>query len=365
LTGEQEMHEEIPVKIKTVKSWPIIIGRGIIGQIGDFIDLDACSSLVLVTDQVTERLYGEKVTGLLERTGKKVIRFPLATGEASKSFEQVARGYQFLMDNGVDRNALLCVLGGGVVGDVGGYLAATYLRGIDYVQIPTTLLAQVDSGIGGKVGINFGGKKNMVGNFYQPKAIISDIDFLESLPPEEMRNGLAEVIKYGLAMDQNLFGQMERKEKTAFTPAELIRIIERCSSLKARVVMADETERTGERAILNFGHTIGHAVEAVSGLEGHHGAAISIGMVAASIISVRLGMLEGQCLPRIEGMFTKFGLPTHTPEASPQLLAATRFDKKVSRGELKWVLLAEIGRGVVNCKVPEKIVTQALSEVCR
>ena len=360
------MHEEIPVKINTVKSWPIIIGRGIIGQISDFIDLDACSSLVLVTDQVTERLYGEKVTGLLERTGKRVSRFPLVTGEAAKSFEQVARGYQFLLDNGIDRIALICVLGGGVVGDTGGYLAATYLRGIDYVQIPTTLLAQVDSSIGGKVGINFGGKKNMVGSFYQPKAIISDIDFLESLPPEEMRNGLAEVIKYGLAMDQDLFDQLEGKENTAFTPAELIRIIERCSSLKAGVVMADETERTGERAILNFGHTIGHALEATSGLEGHHGAAISVGMVAASKISALMGMLERQCLPRIEGILTKFGLPTRAPETSPsRLLAATRFDKKVSRGELNWVLLAGIGLGMVNYKVPEEIVTQALSEVCR
>lgn len=360
------MHQKIPLIIKTVRSWPIIIGSGIIDRIGDFIDLDAYSSLVLVTDPVTESLYGEKVTGVLERSGKKVARLTLASGEAAKSFEQVTRGYQFLMDNGVDRGALLCALGGGVVGDVAGYLAATYLRGISYLQIPTTLLAQVDSGIGGKVGINFGGKKNIIGSFYQPKAVISDTDFLKSLPPEEMHNGLAEVIKYGLAMDQDLFTRLERKKKAAFQPTELRHIIERCSSLKAKVVMADETERTGERAILNFGHTVGHALEAVSRLEGHHGAAISVGMVAASIISVRLGMLAPPCLPRIERVLTKFGLPTRASGTSPsQLLAATRFDKKVNQGELKWVLLAEIGHGVVNCRVSEEMVSQVLAEVCR
>ena len=360
------MHREIPVKIKTVKSWPIVIGQGIINQTGDFINLDDYSSLVLVTDQTTERLYGEKVDAILGKNGRKTIRFPLANGESAKSPEEMARGYRFLLDNGIDRSTLIGVLGGGVAGDAGGYLAATYLRGIDYLQIPTTLLAQVDSSIGGKVGINFGGKKNMVGSFYQPKAIICDVDFLETLPAEEIKNGLAEIIKYGLAMDSDLFCQLEEKETTDFTPAELTDIIERCASLKTKVVMTDETERTGERAILNFGHTIGHALEAASGLTGRHGVAISVGMVAAAKISVRLGMLNGDCLARIERILTSFGLPTRTREVSAsQLLTAIKFDKKISRGELNWVLLAGTGAGVVNCKVSEEVVTQVLAEVCQ
>ncbi|MFH0942227.1 MAG: 3-dehydroquinate synthase [Chloroflexota bacterium] len=361
-----EKRLEIPCQITATRSWSVFIGRGLAGRIGDFIDLRPYSSLVLVTDQTTGRLYGDQVGTILEQSGKKVVKLSLTTGEAAKSFEHLAEGYRCLLENGIDRNALMVVLGGGVVGDVAGYLAASYLRGIDYLQLPTTLLAQVDSAIGGKVGINFGGKKNMVGSFYQPKAIISDIDFLKSLPPAEMRNGLAEVVKYGLAMDKDLFERLERKKDADFKPAELVSIIERCSALKARVVMADETERTGERAILNFGHTVGHALEAACGLEGQHGVAVSFGMVAASKISARLGMLAGDSLPGIGAVLNKFGLPTRTTRVSPpELLANIKFDKKVSGGEPRWVLLAEVGRGVVNCKVPEAVVSQVLSEVCR
>ncbi|MFA5316366.1 MAG: 3-dehydroquinate synthase [Dehalococcoidales bacterium] len=361
-----EKHFEIPFKITATRSWPIVIGRGLSNRLNNFIDLKAYSSLVLVTDQITERLYGEAVGAVLEQTGKKVFRLTLGTGESAKSFERLDEGYRFLLESGIDRNALMVVLGGGVVGDIAGYLAASYLRGIDYIQLPTTLLAQVDSAIGGKVGVNFGGKKNMVGSFYQPKAIISDIDFLKSLPPAEIRNGLAEVVKYGLSMDKDLFERLDRKKDAELKPSELVPIIERCSALKAGVVMADETERTGERAILNFGHTIAHALEAACGLEGQHGAAVSIGMVAASKISARLGMLAGDCPPRIEAALAKFGLPTRSPLVSPpELLANIKFDKKASMGEPRWVLLAELGRSVVNCKVPEAVVSQALSEVCR
>lgn len=364
--NQPEKRLEIPFKITATRAWSVYIGRGLSGRIGDFVDLKAYSNLVLVTDQTTGRLYGDQVGTVLEQSGKKVVRLSLVTGETAKSIEHLTEGYRYLLENGVDRNALVVILGGGVVGDVAGYLAASYLRGIDYIQLPTTLLAQVDSAIGGKVGINFGGKKNMAGSFYQPKAIISDIDFLKTLPSAEMRNGLAEVVKYGLAMDKDLFERLERKKDADFKPAELVPIIERCSALKARVVMADETERTGERAILNFGHTIGHALEAACGLEGQHGVAVSFGMVTASKISARLGMLAVDLLPRIEAVLNTFGLPARNSRVSPQeLLANIKFDKKASGGEPRWVLLAELGRGVVNCKVPEALVSQVLSEVCR
>ena len=361
------MHKKIPVEIKTIKSLPIIVGAGITSNLSDFVNFNEYSSLILVTDATTEKLYGQQVTEALKATGKRVLIFTLPAGERSKSLKQVERGYQFLLENGVDRKALLCVLGGGVVGDVGGYIASTYLRGIDYIQLPTTLLAQVDSSIGGKVGINFSGKKNMVGSFYQPRAIISDIAFLESLPPQEMRNGMAEVIKYGLAMDKGLFGIISHRERGEFAPPELIDIIERCSFLKARVVEADETERSGRRSILNFGHTVGHAVEATTRFRRQrHGEAVAIGMMAAAKISERLGMLSKESVHEVDKVLTQFGLPTRCPEVSPrELLEAMQFDKKATEGQIRWVLLEGIGRGVVNCTVDEDVVAKVLTEVCQ
>ncbi len=361
------MHKKIPVEIRTIKSLSIIVGAGITSNLSDFFNFTEYSSLILITDTTTEKLYGQQVTKALKATGKRVLIFTFPAGERSKSMKQVERGYQFLLDNGVDRNALLCVLGGGVVGDVGGYIASTYLRGIDCLQLPTTLLAQVDSSIGGKVGINFSGKKNMVGSFYQPRAIISDIAFLESLPPREMRNGMAEVIKYSLAMDKELFDIISNRKKGEFTPPELIDIIEQCSFLKAKVVEADETDRSGQRSILNFGHTVGHGIEATTRFQRqHHGEAVAIGMMAASKISEQLGMLSRESVDKIDKLLAQFGLPTRCPGISPhELLEAMQFDKKATQGQLKWVLLEGIGQGVVNCIVEEDVVKKVLAEVCQ
>jgi len=361
------MYKEIPVDIKTTKSLSIIVGDRIINNLGDYFSFSAYSSLILLTDKTTEKLYGQQVLEALKATGKRVLMLTFPAGERSKSLKQVERGYRFLIDNGVDRNALLCILGGGVVGDVGGYIASTYLRGIDYIQLPTTLLAQVDSSIGGKVGVNFTSKKNMVGSFYQPKAVISDIAFLGSLPTKEIRNGMAEVIKYSLAMDKELFDRVSKRERGDFTPAELIDIIERCSYLKAKIVEADETDRSGLRAILNFGHTIGHAVEATTAFKRQrHGEAVAIGMIAASKISERLGMLGKQSVHQIDKALKQFGLPTQCPETSPrELLEAMQFDKKATQGQLKWVLLKGIGHGVTNCTVGSDVVTEVLAEVCQ
>ena len=361
------MHRRIGVEIKATKSLSIIVGAGIASNLTDFFDFNQYSSLVLVTDTTTGKLFGHRVANALQATGKAVHTFALPAGERSKSLSQLERGYRFLLDGGANRNALLCVLGGGVVGDIGGYLAATYLRGIDYIQLPTTLLAQVDSSIGGKVGINFGGKKNMVGSFYQPKATISDVVFLESLPPREIRNGMAEVIKYGLAMDKGLFDKISRREGGRFTSSELIDIIERCSSLKARIVEADETDRTGERQILNFGHTVGHAVEATTRFRGQrHGEAVAIGIMAAARISAQLGMLSGENIDKVDEVLTQFGLPTRCPGISAsELLEAMQYDKKAVQGQLKWVLLKDIGYGIVNCTVEKNVVRKVLKEVCQ
>ena len=206
------------IKLETVKSCPIIVGDGIINQLERYFDFSGYSSIVLITDTNVKKLYGQSVLQALKATGKKVSLFTLPVGERAKSLSTVERGYRFLLENNIDRKGLICTLGGGVVGDVAGYIAATYLRGIDYIQLPTTLLAQVDSSIGGKVGVNFGGKKNMVGSFYQPRAIICDVALLKSLPPAEMRNGMAEVIKYALAMDEGLFRILDQKKERNLLP---------------------------------------------------------------------------------------------------------------------------------------------------
>ena len=367
MTSQKDTKAEYVIKLERARRCPVIVGDGIIGGLAGYFDLGSYSGIVLITDTAVEKLHGRGVLTALAAAGKKVSRLTLPVGEESKSLKTVERSYRFLLENNVDRRGLICALGGGVIGDVAGYIAATYLRGIDYIQMPTTLLAQVDSSIGGKVGINFSGKKNMVGSFYQPSAVIGDVALLKTLPPAEMRNGLAEVIKYGLAMDEELFRLLDRKKGGELNTAELDEIVRRCCRLKAAVVEADETERTGKRAILNFGHTIGHALEATTGLrELSHGEAVAIGMVAAARISQQVGILDLSSIAKIENLLAEFGLPTRCQGVNPDdIIKAARFDKKTTGGQIGWVLLKDIGQGVVNQPVADDIVRKVLGEMCR
>jgi 3-dehydroquinate synthase len=358
--------EEYIIKLETVRRCPVIVGDGIIDRLGDYFDISPYSGIVLITDNTVKKLYGQKVMKVLGAADKKVSLLTLPAGERVKSLKTIERGYRFLLENNIDRKGLICALGGGVVGDTAGFIAASYLRGIDYIQLPTTLLAQVDSSIGGKVGVNFSGKKNMVGGFYQPKAVISDVALLKTLPPAEMRNGLAEVVKYGLAMDEGLLGILDRKQRSEFTSQELEDIVILCCRLKAGIVEVDETESTGQRAILNFGHTIGHAIEAAASLRLSHGQAVAIGMAAAARISVESGILNQSNITKIEGLLLKFGLPVRCPGISADaLMEGIRFDKKTTRGRTGWVLLEGIGKGVVNQPVEEEMVRKVLREICR
>jgi 3-dehydroquinate synthase len=367
MTSRKENSAEYVIKLEKVKRCPIIIGDGIINQLEQYFDFSGYSSIALLTDTTVKKFYGQRVKKALETTGKKVSLLTLPLGERAKSLKTVERGYKFLLANNIDRKGLICALGGGVVGDVAGYIAASYLRGIDYIQLPSTLLAQVDSSIGGKVGVNFEGKKNMVGSFYQPRTIIGDVALLKTLPTAEMRIGLAEVIKYALAMDDELFHLLDQKKESEFTTAELQYIVKRCCRLKAGIIEADETERTGQRAILNFGHTVGHALEAATKLqELSHGEAVAVGMVAAARISEQVSMLDHSAIPRIENLLLKFGLPIYCQGVNPEdLIGATRFDKKTTKGLTGWVLLKGISKGVVNQPVAEDVVRKVLREICR
>jgi 3-dehydroquinate synthase len=287
-------------------------------------------------------------------------------GEKSKRISTVENCYDQLAAHRLERKSFVVALGGGVVGDLAGFVAATYLRGIDFVQVPTTLLAQVDSSVGGKTGVNLKAGKNLVGAFYQPRLVLCDLDTLKTLPEREFRAGQAEVIKYGIIYDAKLFAQLERDlPKILKRDAKTLSgIIARCCEIKAEVVSQDETE-SSLRAILNFGHTIGHAIENISGYGKFlHGEAISIGQVAASKLSQRILGLPEREVERIENLFTRAGLPTQIKLNSVQrkkLFTAMKLDKKVSGGEIKFVLAEKIGKVVWGQKVSSVLIEEVLA----
>jgi 3-dehydroquinate synthase len=286
-------------------------------------------------------------------------------GEKSKRIAVVEQCYDKLAAHRLERKSFIVALGGGVVGDLAGFVAATYLRGIPFVQVPTTLLAQVDSSVGGKTGVNLKAGKNLVGSFYQPRLVLCDLDTLKTLPKREYVSGLAEVIKYGVIYDAVLFAQLERNLPKLLhrDVAILTAVVARCCEIKADVVGHDETE-SGLRAILNFGHTVGHAIENSSGYGKFlHGEAISIGQVAAAKLSEKVLGLPSGDVARIENLFTNAGLPVRIKLNAGQrkkLFTAMRLDKKVSGGEVKFVLAGKIGRVKYGCEVPADLIGKIL-----
>jgi 3-dehydroquinate synthase len=270
----------------------------------------------------------------------------------------------------LERKSFVVALGGGVVGDLAGFVAATYLRGVAFVQVPTTLLSQVDSSVGGKVGVNLKAGKNLVGAFYQPKLVLCDLDALRTLPERDFRSGLAEVIKYGIIYDARLFARLER-DLPRLSRRELVtlrEVIARCCQIKADVVAQDETEG-GPRAILNFGHTVGHALEAISRYGRFlHGEAIAIGQVIAAELSAELADLNRRDVERIRQLFHRTGLPTGVKLTGPQrrcLFSAMQLDKKVTGGEVKFVLARRIGKVVFGQRVPPEKIARALADSAR
>jgi 3-dehydroquinate synthase len=286
-------------------------------------------------------------------------------GESAKSLKSVQTCYDRLAGHRLERKSFIVALGGGVVGDLAGFVAATYLRGVPFVQVPTTLLAQVDSSVGGKTGVNLKAGKNLVGAFYQPKLVLCDLETLQNLPEREFRAGLAEVIKYGIIYDAKLFTQLERDLAKILKRdlKMLATVVARCCEIKAEIVSEDETEN-GLRAILNFGHTIGHAIENSYGYGKFlHGEAISIGQVVAAKLSQKILGLPERDVERIENLFGRAGLPVNiklNAALHKKLFAAMMLDKKVSGGEIKFVLARKIGKVVWNQRVPENLILQAL-----
>ncbi len=349
------------------RSYDIKIAPGLINKLGaECARLKLGSRCAIITDTNVGRAYAKPAYNSLLRAGFEPSLVIVPAGETAKSLKNVQSCFDRLASHRLERKSFIVALGGGVVGDLAGFVAATYLRGIPFVQVPTTLLAHVDSSVGGKTGVNLKAGKNLVGAFYQPKLVLCDLAALNTLPPREFRAGLAEVVKYGIIYDAALFTRLERdlpkllrRENKA-----LSEIIARCCEIKADVVGQDETE-SGLRAILNFGHTIGHGLEAISSYGKYlHGEAISIGQVAAAKLSHELSGLPEKDAARIADLFKRAGLPTTVKlnaSQRPKLFAAMKLDKKVSDGEIKFVLAQRIGKVVWGQRVPTAEIEKVLA----
>lgn len=349
------------------RSYDIRIGGGLIENIGRHCkQLGLGTRCAIISDSKVSPLYGKRVVQSLTAAGFKPITCNIVAGEQSKNLRSVNSCYTQLAKHRLERKSFIIALGGGVVGDLAGFVASTYLRGIPFVQIPTTLLSQVDSSVGGKVGVNLPAGKNLVGCFYQPQIVLCDLDTLQTLPNREFRAGLAEIIKYGIICDARFFNWLEKNLSLLLNrdTKALTRAIAISCEIKAAVVSEDEQEG-GLRAILNFGHSIGHAIEAITNYGTYlHGEAISIGQVMAAELSTQLAGLPARDTARIRQFFKAAGLPTTiklTPAQRSKLIAAMSLDKKVSDGEVKFVLAQKIGSVQYGLSVPAENLRKVLA----
>ena len=347
------------------RSYPIRIARGLIGHLGG----DLASNRIgrrycVISDDLVADLYGEPLMRSLAAGGLDADMITFPHGEAAKELATISSLARQLAQKGFDRGDALVALGGGVTGDITGFLASVYMRGIPFVQVPTTLLAQVDSSVGGKTGVDIPEGKNLIGTFYQPKAVYIDPDVLATLPKQELLGGLAEVIKYGIIRDREFFDFLanNRKEILSLEDKALLPLLARCCEIKAQVVAEDEREG-GLRRILNFGHTIGHAVEAASNFTLIHGLAISIGMRAAADLAVLGGYCSSGDAQAVRSLLEDFGLPVDIPSDLDRQ-AIRRFlltDKKTLAGRIFFVLPEEIGRVIVTDKVASSDIDEVLA----
>ena len=362
--------EKAACRVKTAtQRYPIFVGYGLLDELGEKARKAALSPVaVVISDENVWRLYGGRVKKVLKDAGFTVHSFVVPPGEETKSLKTAQKIYDFMIKKRVERDDLLIALGGGMVGDLAGFVAATYLRGIPWLQVPTSLVAMVDASIGGKVGVNHPEGKNLIGSFYQPSLVLADTQALATLPQRELTSGWAEVVKYGLIMDRELFEFLEDNVSrlVKLEPGAVSGAVRRSASLKAEVVSQDEKER-GRRTILNYGHTIAHGLEAATHYRRFlHGEAVAIGMMGAAKLSQRRGILSPAVVRRQRSLLKKFGLPTGFRDISRDEIArAMEVDKKTRAREIRWVLLEDIGRTVVRSDVPLKDVLAVLEELAR
>lgn len=341
------------------RSYDIHIGTGMLDDAGSVID-KACKGkkAAVVTNTAIGKLYAERLISKLEDAGisAKVIHVP--AGERFKTLKTISGIYEKFLDDKIDRSCMAIGLGGGIVGDMTGFAAATWLRGIDFIQVPTSLLAQVDASVGGKTGVNLSRGKNLVGSFHQPKAVIIDVSVLHTLPPREFRSGLAEVVKHGIIRDRNYFEYIENNLSAIMRldPGTMEHVVSVSCMIKADVVRQDERE-SGLRRILNYGHTVAHAVERLTGYRKYkHGEAVAIGMVSASCATEIIGGSDTAMTDRIVNLLKAIGLPYRCPAdvSHDDIITAMGLDKKVSHGKLNAVISGEIGTAHIDDSISHK-----------
>jgi 3-dehydroquinate synthase len=355
--------------VKTLKvelgsrSYPILIGDGLIENAELLHQHVPARDVLIVSNATVAPLYLDALSAGLRP--RRIIETVLPDGEAHKTLANVGRILDVLVANRFGRDSTVVALGGGVVGDMAGFAAACYQRGVSFVQVPTTLLSQVDSSVGGKTGVNHPGGKNLIGAFHQPIAVLADTRTLGSLPPRELRAGLAEVIKYGLICDAAFFGWLEEHIEAllAGDPASLAHVIYRSCQIKADIVGRDEREQ-GDRALLNLGHTFGHAIESATGYtQWLHGEAIGAGLLMAAAMSKACGLLSAEDVSRVKNLVGRTGLPTHIKAVSPQsALEHMRIDKKVQGGRIRLILLRKIGDAFITADYSEVALDATLHE---
>jgi len=384
LGSQLKANDDVACVVETAtQSYPIFVGYGLLDKLGEKMKQAALSgTAAIISDENVFSLYGSKVEGTLKDTGFVVNSFVVPPGEETKSMDCAIKIYDFLVKHRAERDDIIIALGGGVVGDLAGFVAATFLRGMPWVQMPTSLVAMVDASIGGKVGVNHPEGKNLIGAFYQPNLVLADCQTLTTLPKRELTSGWAEVIKHGMILDEEFVQSLESNvnKLTKLEPELLTRAIARSAAIKAQVVSQDEKEREGKRTILNYGHTIAHGLEAATQYKRFlHGEAVAIGMVGAAKLSQRLGLLPTDAAERQQALLQKFGLPTslRTEAASQRrgrkrsnfklsLAGVTRameLDKKVRGKAIRWVLLQGIGKVIIRSDVPQQDVLAVLQEL--
>ena len=348
-------------------SYDIVIGRKLGKAVIDFVRSKGYSEkALLVTDSHVKPLYAEQIAALLTEAGLHPVIYSIPAGESSKTLAAAEEIYTCIIEHGLDRRSPVFALGGGVVGDLAGFVASTYMRGVPFVQLPTSLLAQVDSSVGGKVAVDHALGKNLIGCFYQPDAVFIDLNLMTTLPQREIATGLGEIVKYGIIYDAAFFAFLEQHlgDVLALEPSAAIHMIARSCEIKAAVVSQDEKE-AGLRRILNFGHTMAHAIEQETGYTCYnHGEAVAIGMVGAADLSHRLGLVDEATQARVVALIERLGLPTKAEGCTVDAMYQNIFhDKKTVNGKVHWVLMDAIGHTVVKDDVPEAVVRAAMAGV--
>jgi 3-dehydroquinate synthase len=347
------------------RSYAALVGLGALQELPRMVKGMGATGAAVVSDRLVAEHWTDPVVAGLTGLGVPASLYVVDPGEGAKSLAELGRVLEFFEESGLDRAGVVVAVGGGRVGDLAGFAAATWLRGVRHVQVPTSLLAMVDSSIGGKTGVNTARTKNSVGAFWQPAAVVADLATLSTLPEDEYLAAFGEIVKYGMAMDRELVHELgaEQAALRARDPGALEPVVCRCVELKAQVVVADERE-SGPRAILNYGHTIGHALEVASGYVAAHGRAVAQGMRVAARVSERVGLCGEEVFEVQQGLLDAFQLPGFLPPTSLEdVLAAVRRDKKSRSGAVRWVLPREVGKAQVGVLAPEEVVADVVTSL--